>query len=236
MSQFVLVIVEGRTDETALYIGLEDHFRPIGLQIEVLSLDVFTGDRANYNVVHSIADEIRSFLLKRKLKKQDILFIAQITDLDGCYINEESIVVDPNHDDLANKEWIYGKVNVITKSLEKKDDLVTRNKAKSRNTDIVSRKNVIFGIPYGLYFMSANLEHVITKKPNNDENSKIDKSEKFEEKVLENKDFFTNFFNSEEICPFNDYEGSWTVVKEGSNSLNGTSNLFFLLEKIKELK
>ena len=236
MSQFVLVIVEGRTDETALYFGLEDHFRPLGLQIEVLSLDVFVGDRANYNVVHRIADAIKSFLSKRKLKKQDILFIAQITDLDGCYIHEDSIIVDPSYVDLVNKEWIYGSENVITKSLEKKNDLVTRNKVKSRNTDIVSTKNVIFGISYGLYFMSANLEHVITRNPNNDQDSKIDSSEKFEELVLENINFFTDFFNSHEICPFNDYEGSWTKVKEGSNSLNGTSNLRFLLEKINGLK
>lgn len=232
MKKVVVLIVEGTTDENALYYGLQQLCIPNRLEVEVIRMDLFSIDKKNYNILNEIGNVINKLCSKRRIKKSDILHVAHITDLDGCFLKHDNIVVRSDFSFIGDSEWVYHDDMVFTKTTEKQTDLRKRNEVKSRNTSIVYSKSSIAGVNYGLYYMAANLEHVINDEPNSTESQKYDFSDSFEASVIQDPNFFRMFFEKELICPFDDYIESWNSIMIESNSMKGYSNLRFLFERI----
>lgn len=96
--------------------------------------------------------------------------------------------------------------------------------------DQLSRTNKILGIPYLLYYMSANLEEVISGRKICTDEEKEEISNEFYFKYLDDykgyRDFFDNLINNK----FNDYNSSWNYIKSGSSER--MTNLSYFLDLV----
>jgi len=99
--------------------------------------------------------------------------------------------------------------------------------------DILSRTNNILGVPYLLYYMSANLEEVISGRKVCTDEEKEEISNEFAFKYLDDYKGYKNFFDNIINNKFNDYNSSWIYIKNGQSGK--MSNLSYFLELIENL-
>ena len=90
----------------------------------------------------------------------------------------------------------------------------------------------VWNIPYQVYYMSCNLDHVLHDKRNSSieekKNNSIDFSDKYDSPQA-----FEKFFNEEKIKIDGTYEDTWKYVQQGSNSLLRGSNFWLCINNNK---
>jgi len=225
----ILFLVEGASDLTSLEFidNINDD--------ETIKFQITSGDiTSKSNVtVQNCRDEINKILLffmgRSKLRKTDIIKIIHILDIDGIYIPEINIVEDKNV-----KKFLYTTNGIIAPSKEK---VQKRNEAKKQILEKLLITSEINSIPYEIYYMSCNLEHVLHNKlVDITEDEKKELANKFADRFYEKEIEFIDFINNKEFKVLGDYKTTWNFIKEGLNSVNRYSNfwLFFETIKIKE--
>ena len=225
----ILFLVEGASDLTSLEFidNINDD--------ETIKFQITSGDiTSKSNVtVQNCRDEINKILLffmgRSKLRKTDIIKIIHILDIDGIYIPEINIVEDKNV-----KKFLYTTNGIIAPSKEK---VQKRNEAKKQMLEKLLITSEINSIPYEIYYMSCNLEHVLHNKlADITEDEKKELANKFADRFYEKEIEFIDFINNKEFKVLGDYKTTWNFIKEGLNSVNRYSNfwLFFETIKIKE--
>ena len=85
--------------------------------------------------------------------------------------------------------------------------------------------------PYGVYYFSSNLEHVLHNKRNLRRREKDELAKEFERKFLQNKEAFIKQMRDSEIAAEGDYEETWEFIGEGENSLKRYTNFGLCLKE-----
>lgn len=225
----ILFLVEGASDLTSL-----EFIDNINTN-ETIKFQITSGDVTSklnitpQNCREEINKILLSFLERSKLRKTDIIKIIHILDIDGVYIPEINIIEDKNI-----KKFLYTINGIVAPS---KENVQKRNESKKQIVEKLLVTSKINSIPYEMYYMSCNLEHVLHDKLEDiSEDEKKELANKFADKFYEKEIEFIDFINNKEFKVLGDYKTTWNFIKEGLNSVNRYSNfwLFFETIKIKE--
>ncbi len=123
----VIVIAEGSSDEEALYPFLKELGKPHNVKFAITHGDVLSDSKNTRKSQKTLIGGIVSTIIKEnKFLKEDILLVAQLTDTDGVFIDEEKVVIDN-----AVEGMEYRDFEIAVHNKGKHEDILTRNKLKS---------------------------------------------------------------------------------------------------------
>ena len=219
--KIIFVIVEGPSDETALGAILQSIYDINQVHIEVVHGDITTEKGC---MPHNILSKIGAMAAEhikqnRYLKKSDFEKIIHIVDMDGAFIPDANII-----EDKSVTETVYSTANIIT-TTNNKSNIIERNKQKSSNINkICSCPKVWVDIPYRVFYMSCNLDHVLYGKINSTDAEKKQDSRKFAKRYKENIQKFLSFISESDFSVKMPYKESWDFIKQDLHSLERHTN------------
>ena len=218
--KILLVIVEGRTDSDALELCLSSIFSRDDLIVEITHGDVTS--RAGVNpasIRRKVGKVVHAFLARNHfLTRSDIREVIQLTDTDGAFIPDEAVYQNST----------FGKIRYSTSAITTpcRRSILERNKRKSSCLkELVKTRTVLGSIPYRIFFMSCNIEHVLHNKLNCGEREKVKFALEFALRFKDNPAGFKRFMESSDFAVLGGYEDSWNYIRQGTESLNRHSNL-----------
>ncbi len=192
--KIVFVIVEGPSDEGAIGVLLDKFYDSKVVHVEVMHCDITTKlGVVSGNIVAKIGNLVKKYA-GRVFKPEDFSQIIHIADTDGAFIPDDAVVKDST---AANP--VYSVTEIRT---QRKTGIEARNRHKRENLDKLSSTPAIWKIPYRIYYMSCNLDHVLYGKLNSPDEEKENDSYAFAKK----------------------YRQSWQYIREGLHSLERHSN------------
>lgn len=220
--QTVLVIFEGITDQDALGQIFDEYFSTQNVRVALTHGDITARDSINpSNIRATVGDIVRGFLKRSKLKAEDLAQIIQVADTDGAYIPDSSIIESTN---LQRFRYTLSTIEGADKS-----QIVKRNERKQSNLNELHTMGVIhlkkIDVPYRIYYMSCNLDHVLYDLQNATKEEKSSYAYNFAEQYENNTDNFCKFIRNSSFSVCEDYQSSWDFIKQGNNSLCRYSNL-----------
>ena len=230
MNKLLLLIVEGRSDKTTLYLPLKNYIKANKLSInaEITNGDLSLKENSSKEfVLKTIEEIINTYKSNYSLFPSDFYKVVHIIDTDGCFVNDNSIYkLSPTSsyyiDD--NNTFIYSS-NI--------NSSIKINSIKREIYKYLSNIDTISNVPYECLFFSRNLEHALYNKPNCSIQEKINYSDKFESEYATDKEGFYNKISESTFdCPLT-YKESWDFIFCESNSLKRNSNVILLLNELK---
>ena len=222
----ILFLVEGASDLTSL-----EFIDNINTN-ETIKFQITSGDVTSklnitpQNCREEINKILLSFLERSKLRKTDIIKIIHILDVDGVYIPEINIIEDKNI-----KKFLYTINGIVAPS---KENVQKRNESKKQIVEKLLVTSKINSIPYEMYYMSCNLEHVLHDKLEDiSEDEKKELANKFADRFYEKEIEFIDFINNKDFKVLGDYKATWDFIKKDLNSVNRYSNFWLFFENLK---
>ena len=201
--KIVFVIVEGPTDNDALGLVFEHFFKEKEVYVHIVHGDITT--RAginNANILKAVVEEIKGYASNTHLTSKDFQEIIHIVDMDGAFVDNTKVV-----EDITQEEVYYSETEIRTKD---KQGIEKRNLQKRENLNKMTAKNKIWNIPYSVYYMSCNLDHVLHNKLNSTD---------------EEKEGFLHFISASYFSVQGTYVDTWKFIKEETHSLERHTNL-----------
>ena len=221
----ILFLVEGASDLTSL-----EFIDNINTN-ETIKFQITSGDVTSklnitpQNCREEINKILLSFLERSKLRKTDIIKIIHILDIDGVYIPEINIIEDKN-----KKKFLYTINGIVAPS---KENVQKRNESKKQIVEKLLVTSKINSIPYEMYYMSCNLEHVLHDKLEDiSEDEKKELANKFADRFYEKEIEFIDFINNKDFKVLGDYKATWDFIKKDLNSVNRYSNFWLFFENL----
>lgn len=98
----------------------------------------------------------------------------------------------------------------------------------------ISSTRTLSGIPYQVYFMSCNLDHVLYDKLNSTDEEKEKDALCFAKKYRSNIPEFVTFISNSSFTVKGSYLDSWAFIKEEKRSLERFTNLRVCIERAQE--
>lgn len=214
----MIFILEGPSDDTSLTGSLKYIFASSRIEPLIMHGDI-TSDRnvTNRNIIKKLHEEIKAFCNKNFLTKGNILCIVHIIDTDGAFIPDELI-----QEDTDCRQIVYSENSIRCIS---KKNLIRRNHIKQQNLQKLLDTHNIGGLPYSVYYMSSNLEHVLHNRINLTDEEKEELSYEFAEICAEKPEYFIQLMTSQTVFIDGSYRESWDFIKSGKHSLERHSNL-----------
>jgi hypothetical protein len=215
----VFVVVEGPTDDEALGIMLEKIFDRFEVHVEIMHCDITTENVACENrVVNRMQKILRGYVQRNHYTLKDIDRVVHIIDTDGSFVPDSCIEEEP---DL--KKVRYSDSRIWARSREA---IIVRNARKSANVRVLAGLETILGnVPYSIYYMSSNLDHVLYDKQNSTNDEKGKNAYRFAQKYRNSISEFLNFMTLSDFSVMLPYDESWEYIYEGTNSLCRHTNL-----------
>lgn len=223
----VFVIVEGPSDDTALGITLNQVFDKNLVYVHIMHGDITTRNGVtSQNVVLKIGNEIKAYAKANHYKKADFKCIIHIVDTDATYLSEEKII-----EDAENEKLSYQDEGIYTNN---KDKVIARNKQKADNLFRLRSCGNIWGVPYRVYYMSCNLDHVLYNKRNSTDEEKEQDAYDFAKKYKKDVEAFLEFMCNSSFSVKGDFKESWEFIEKDLHSIERYTNLSICLEEEKE--
>lgn len=228
----LFVILEGVSDELFFFDALERYTTNKQIVIKAFDGDIFT-DPQQERV--EIRERIRSFFISRlgDLKLQDILGIIHITDTDGSYASNDKVIVDEEQNDGLR----YATDGIYVRDQAEKEKKEYRNQIKKQNTQLAARLNQIqykgVKIPYRLFYLSQNLEHVVFDRLNVPSKEKTKIMVRYLKRVhgtTEVEDLLNSLLPTINAEDINKHKGSWEFIMEDNRSLQRYANVVLMYE------
>ena len=222
----ILFLVEGASDLTSLEF-IDNINTDETIKFQITSGDVTSKlNITPQNCREEINKILLSFLERSKLRKTDIIKIIHILDIDGVYIPEINIIEDKNI-----KKFLYTINGIVAPS---KENVQRRNENKKQIVEKLLVTSKINSIPYEMYYMSCNLEHVLHDKLEDiSEDEKKELANKFADRFYEKEIEFIDFINNKDFKVLGDYKATWDFIKKDLNSVNRYSNFWLFFENLK---
>jgi len=222
----VLVIVEGPSDETALAQSFAALFDPDEVIVEVVHGDVTADIRANpSNIVSCVGNLVKGWASRYGIRRPDFLRVIHMTDTDGAYIPDANVIEDIGH----KGHPLYDETNIVASPTSKVKE---RNARKRANLDRLSSTPSVWGsIPYSVYYMSCNLDHVLYGTQNSDDAAKRENAFRFARTYKDDLDGFVGYISDPAIAVPGDYKETWRFIREGLNSLHRHTNLWLCFKE-----
>ena len=215
--KIVFVIVEGPSDETALGVVLNRIYDSNSVYIHVIHGDITTKNGVSSdNILSKIRAEITGYAKSNHYKKSDFKEIIHLVDMDGAYIPDKNII-----EDTSVTETVYSLTNITTSN---KSNIIERNHQKSANINKICTCPTIWNIPYRVFYMSCNLDHVLHNKINSTDAEKRCDSRKFAEQYKDNVQKFLLFISDSDFSVKMPYKESWQFIKQELHSLERHTN------------
>ena len=213
----VFIIVEGPSDQDALEILLTKIFDSDSVHVEVMHGDVTTDFDVNpANIKKKLADTIKGYANQFRLSSSHFCRVIHLIDTDGAYVPDDCIYEDES---LENPHYTLTAITA-----KKRENLINRNLRKRNNVNVLHTCQTIWSIPYSVYYMSCNLDHVLHNKLNStDEEKELDAHE-FAKKYRDDVDAFLKFICESDFSVAGDYPQTWQFIKEGNHSLERHTN------------
>ena len=224
--KIVFVIVEGPSDEDALGAILSRIYDSSSLYVHITHGDITTrfSGKPNENIVTMIATEIRGYSESNHYGKSDFKEIIHIVDMDGAYIPNDNVVEDAS----AIKPF-YSLTEIRTSN---KQGIENRNERKGDNINRLCGCKKIWGsIPYRVFYMSCNLDHVLYDKMNSSDEQKEADSLKFAKAYKDKLPEFLDYISKSDFSVVNGYRESWDFIKQYLHSLERYTNLGLCFEE-----
>lgn len=221
--KIVLVIVEGPSDEVALGMALSQVYDKDFIYVHIMHGDI-TARRgvSSKNIVAKLGNEVTAYAKSQHYKASDFKQIIHIVDTDGAYIPDDNIMEKENYLDIR-----YENDGIYTNN---KASVMTRNQQKRDNLYRLRSCGIIWTIPYSLYYMSCNLDHVLYDKKNSTDKDKENDAYVFAKKYKGKVESFKEFICKSPFSVTGDYEGSWDYIEKDLNSVNRYTNLCICIE------
>ena len=214
----VLVIVEGPSDDTALGIVLNQIFDKDSVYVHIMHGDITTRKGVHSdNIVAKIGDEVRAYAKSKHYSVKDFKQIIHIVDTDGAYIPDEKIIFIPESNKLS-----YESDGIHTLYQQ---EIIERNKQKTGNLYRLRGTGQIWNVPYRVYYMSCNLDHVLYNKRNSSDEEKEADAYAFAKKYKNDIEGFVSFICDSNFSVNGDYKESWTHIETEMNSIERYTNL-----------
>jgi len=222
--KIVFVIVEGPSDEEALAVILNRLYDISTIYFHVMRRDITcAGNASASNILSKIGNEVRQYAKENHYNKTDFKEIIHIVDTDGAYVSNDCILKD-----ICEKP-IYDLEAIRTINPE---GIINRNLQKSSVLNKVCATPTIWDVPYHVFYMSCNLDHVLHNKLNSSDEEKESDSYRFAKMYKDDLPAFLKFISESDFSVISEYRASWEFIKQGKNSLNRYTNfgLYFLKE------
>lgn len=240
----VLFLVEGDSEKKALKDVISSLYDSIDPEILVYfpmiiedDYDVRGDITSKYGITPDTIERciyklfLSNFFDQEKILPKDVTEIIHIIDLDGAYVNDNQVILNPS----ASKT-IYNLDNIMTNNVAK---IIDRNQRKRSNIDyLCSLSNIHVKQktpPYSAYFFSSNLDHFLFGDANiQSGKDKVDKAEKFSMEYSSNPENLIKFVKSKTGGLDNmSYSDSWSFIRQrGNNSLNPHTNINLLFDRL----
>lgn len=216
--KIVFVIVEGPSDEEALDAVMSKLFDTEKVYVHIMHGDVTTMNLSrNSNVISKIGDDIRSYAKSYHFTKKDFKEIIHIVDMDGAFIPDKNIIEDRKLESV-----IYSETQIKTKY---KENIEKRNTQKRNNLNKLYSRKEIWDVPYRVFYMSCNLDHVLYNKMNSSDEDKKNDSYMFAKKYKLIPNEFLKFISESDFSVTSGYKESWEYIKQDLHSLERHTNL-----------
>ena len=220
----VFVIVEGASDETALGIALNQVFDKETVHIYIMHGDITTKAGVNsQNIVAKVGNEVRSYATSNHYKAADFKQIIHLVDTDAAYLSDDKVLEDSECAELS-----YQDNGIHTSDVNK---VIARNKQKTDNLYRLRSCGNIWGVPYRVYYMSCNLDHVLYDKRNSTDEEKENDAYAFAKKYKNNADAFMRYMCESPFSVKGDFKDSWEFIEEDMHSIERYTNLPICLEE-----
>lgn len=113
-----------------------------------------------------------------------------------------------------------------------KAGIETRNQQKRDNLYRLRSCGTIWSIPYRVYYMSCNLDHVLYDKQNSTNRDKENDAYAFAKKFKGKAEEFEEFICKSPFSVIGDYKESWDYIEKDLNSVNRHTNLSICIENV----
>lgn len=220
----VLVIVEGPSDEEALGAVLNNYFDKDRVYVHTHHGDITTekGNKCS-NIISKVNECVKLCMRQYPFKRSDFKRIIHVVDMDGAFIPDNAIVEDKD----AYKP-IYTEEVIRTNHPE---GIVKRNAQKRENINRLIPTSIIGNIPYQIYYMSSNLDHVLYNKLNSTNDEKENDAHNFAIKYKDDLNGFKAFLQDSDFSVNQNFIDSWDYIKQEKHSLERHTNFGLCLEK-----
>lgn len=209
--KIVFVIVEGPSDEEALGAVITRIFDESSVFVKIMRCDITTEKGINAgNIISKVGNVIRQYAKDNHFTKNDFKRIIHITDMDGAYISNENIV-----EDTESKKPVYSENKILTRD---KQGIEERNEQKRTNLNRLCGCDEIWNVPYRIFYMSCNLDHVLYNKLNSSDEEKENDSFRFAKKYKDKTTEFLSFISESSFSVVTDYKDSWEYIKKDLHS------------------
>lgn len=224
--KIVFIIVEGPSDDTALGLLFNRFYKDKRVYVQILHRDITAENGVtSSNIIAAVCNEIKKYAKANHLSKSHFQEIIHITDTDGAFIENRSVIEDHTMD----SPW-YSTTEIRTPN---KYSIEKRNQQKAANLIKLSSCSEIWNIPYRIFYMSCNLDHVLYNKLNSSDKDKENDAFLFAKRYKDNIPDFVDFILQSDFSVPGSYNDTWKYIKEGLRSLERHTNLgqCFLLEE-----
>lgn len=226
--KIVFVIVEGPSDEEALGAIFSKLYESNEVYVHITHGDITSEfiESPSENIFTRVASEVDGYAKSNHYEKIHFKEILHIVDTDGTFIPNANIT-----EELSAEKPLYSLSEIRTKN---KASIEERNKRKGNNISKLCSKKEIWGIPYRVYYMSCNLDHVLYDKLNSSDEEKEADAFSFAKSFKDRIPEFIEFISKSDFSITGDYQESWNFIKKDLNSLHRYTNLAIGLPMPKE--
>jgi hypothetical protein len=219
LKKIVFVIVEGPTDDEALGVMLERIFSSYTTHVEIMHCDITTEQPGrNSKLASNIAKTVRTFASQNHYTLRDFDRIIHLVDTDGAFVPDELVDEDP---EIKKVKYYPGKI-----CAKNRNAIIERNHRKSSNLrDLIRYDSIVGSIPYDVFYMSCNLDHVLYDIQNSSNDDKTKNALKFAKRYRNDVEGFVKYISESDFSVTGDYYESWRFIEDGVNSLGRHTNL-----------
>ena len=219
--KIVFIIVEGPSDDEALGLLFNKIFEDAEIFVHITYGDITTQeDTTSRNILARIGDIINSYAKSNHFSKNLFREIIHIVDTDGAYVPDTAI-----DRDMSLNSTRYSITKIYTANPE---GIIQRNRLKSQCLDRMATVMTICGIPYHVYYMSCNLDHVLYNVINSTEEEKENNSINFARKYRKDIEGFIKYISASDFSVKNGYKQTWEYIRAELHSLERHTNLCVL--------
>lgn len=217
----VLFLVEGISDKIALSLPFTCLLNKSYVIFRVMQGDCL--NRSDGRSLQVVQGAVRDVMVKYNYRKSDFTHIIHIIDTDGSFIPDDRVYpagkpgVEYFPDHIEAGEW---------------EETILRHHRRKNMAQLLSQTEKVLGIPYDVYFMSRNLEHVTQNDPGKvSSGRKVSYAEKFADRFADDIFAFTDLLYKTGAAAQGDYARSWRDIMTGINSLKRRTNINLFLEQ-----
>lgn len=213
----ILFIVEGKSEKVFLNPILNKLYDNDEIVFAVVDGDI-TGDyqvTSVENIYDKLKTIINEFLQQKKLLLNDIYKVIHLIDTDGAFIPDQDVIY--HNDELI----LYTFNSIKTAHVDK---VIRKNNLKKKVCEKLVETKKIHNIPYRIYFVSCNLDHVLYNEQNLNPSIKVQKALDLADEFYDNERKFIELIESDVVMNYPTYQESWTGIFNNKNSLRRSTN------------